>query len=465
MSMEAYLTDLFCSCVFIPAALMCCLPMRNQFRYGAKKVLIGTGLALCVSMPLLSLLDVAYSMEYNVLLAPIVLVCLLAFHKTLKTPFCQTLAVFVLVCAILSFNSNFANAFDAFRHPTATIEEKSLEAAAFQFALSVVFMAALSWPLAHYGSWLIDHFRIRKVWYIGTAVSAVFLAFNVLTVPKRYETLHFNNMGKVFLTVVPMMFILLLLLCWIFYSIVHGMVDMAQTQERNRILEMEESQYRKLQAYMEESAAVRHDFRHTIGALDELLSAGDTENAAKYVKAYISSMPKNESFSYCDHPALNAVLNYYAENARQSRIRMRITVNLPAQLPISDVELCSIVGNLFDNAINACREIPEAERWIDLTVSCPNPVCFGIVATNSFSGKVKMNGDRYLSAHRGGSGIGLSSVSSIVERYGGTTNFHHAGKEFFSGVIIPMEDGKNTVGGWETKRFPFPPGNPRYRQE
>ncbi|MBR0280820.1 MAG: sensor histidine kinase [Oscillibacter sp.] len=438
MSMETYLTDLFCSGVFIPAALMCCLPMRNQFRCGVKKVLMGTGLALCVSIPLLTLLDTAYSMKYNVLLAPVALVCLLAFHATLKTPFYQTLAVFVLVCAILSFNSNFANAFDAFRHPTATIEEKSLEAGVFQFALSVAFAATLSWPLAHYGSWLIDHFRIRRVWNISTAVSVVFLAFNVLTVPKQYETLHVNNMGKVFFTVVPLMLILLFLLCWVFYSIVRGMVDMAEVQERNRILEMEESQYRKLQAYMKESAAFRHDFRHVIGTLDELLSAGDAENAAKYLKEYIVSMPKNETTIYCNHPALNATLNYYAESARPSRVRLRIAVELPEKLPISDVEVCSIVGNLFDNAINACREIPEAERWIDMTISCPNAVRFGIVASNSFSGKVKTDGDRYLSMRPGGSGIGLTSVTSIAERYNGTATFRHEGNVFFSGVIIPM---------------------------
>lgn len=339
----------------------------------------------------------------------------------------------------LSFNSNFANAFDAFQHPTATIEDYSLEAGMFQLGLSIVFAAALFWPLARYGSWLIDHFRIRKVWYIASAVSAVFLAFNVLIVPQRYETLHVNNMSKVFFTVVPMMLVLLFLLCWIFYSIVRGMVDMAETQERNRILEMEESQYRKLQAYMEESAAVRHDFRHVIGALDELLSAGDAENAAKYLKEYIVAMPKNETAVYCSHPALNAVLNYYAESARQFQIRLRIAVEMPDNLPVTDVELCNIVGNLFDNAVNACREIPEAERWIDLTISSPNAVRFGIVASNSFCGTVKMDGDPYRSTHPGGSGIGMTSVASIAERYGGTASFRHEGKTFFSGVMIPMK--------------------------
>ena len=103
-----------------------------------------------------------------------------------------------------------------------------------------------------------------------------------------------RRFASLFLTVAPMMLVLLLLLRWILYSIVRSMVDMAGTQERNRILEIEECQYRKLQAYMGKSAAVRHDFRHVVSALDDFLSAGDSENAAKYLKAYIVAMPKNE---------------------------------------------------------------------------------------------------------------------------------------------------------------------------
>lgn len=440
MNTPSFLTELFSNCVNIPAALLCYLPMRNQLRFGTKKTALGMGILLGVSVPLVAHLSVVFSAGYNTLLIPAALIFLFIYHFTLKTPFCQTLAVFVLVCALWSFNANFSNAFDAFRHPTATIDEFSLEAGLFQLSLSVVFTLALILPLARYGSWLIDNFRIRKVWSIATAVSAIFLAFNILIVPQRYETLHVNHMARVFFTVVPMMLVLLCLLCWIFYSIVRGMVEMADTQERNRLLEMEESQYRKMQKYMAENAAVRHDFRHTIGALDELLSAGDAENAAKYLKNYISAMPRNETTIYCDHPALNALLNYYAESARQARIRLRISVALPKKLPLTDVEVCSIVGNMFDNAINACREIPEEERRIDLTISCPTAVRFGIVTVNSFSGTVMQDGGRYLSTHPDGSGIGLSSIVSIAERYGGTTSFRHEGKEFISGVVIPMGD-------------------------
>ena len=70
-------------------------------------------------------------------------------------------------------------------------------------------------------------------------------------------------------------------------------------------------------------------------------------------------------------------------------------------------------------------------------ISCPNDVRFGIVSSNSFCGKVRMDGERYLSTHRGGSGIGLSSIRAAAERYGGTASFSHEEKEFIIGVVIP----------------------------
>jgi sensor histidine kinase regulating citrate/malate metabolism len=93
---------------------------------------------------------------------------------------------------------------------------------------------------------------------------------------------------------------------------------------------------------------------------------------------------------YCDNTALNALLNYYAETAHQHKIRLRIVSELPEELPLTDVDLCNIVGNIFDNAITACLDIPETERYISLSISCPNEVRFGIVASNSFNGKVRL---------------------------------------------------------------------------
>ena len=87
---------------------------------------------------------------------------------------------------------------------------------------------------------------------------------------------------------------------------------------------------------LEESARGRHDFRHIIGMLDEMLCVGDIEAARDYLTAYRIAMPKNEVVRYCEHTALNVLLNYYAEATHQNAIRLRIVIDLPDRVPLSD---------------------------------------------------------------------------------------------------------------------------------
>ena len=87
---------------------------------------------------------------------------------------------------------------------------------------------------------------------------------------------------------------------------------------------------------------------HIIGMLDEMLCAGDIEAARNYLTDYRIAMPKNEVMRYCKHTALNALLNYYAEAAHQNAVRLRIVIDLPDRVPLSDVDLCNIVGNMLE---------------------------------------------------------------------------------------------------------------------
>lgn len=443
MHAPAFWTELVSYLIFFPAVFICYLPMKNQLRSGCRRTILKTGVFLGILVPVMALVDEALFLGHNVIVAPALLLFLLFYHRTLKTPVYQSLSIFILVCALFAFVSNFANAFDAARNPHGSIDEFSLEAAGFQLFLSIAFMGLIAYPFWTYGSWLIDHFHIRNIWMISCPVSGIFLVLNILMCPRKYETLHTNNVGLYYYTALPLLLLLLFFLCVIFYRIVWDMIKLAEARERNRILEMEEGQYRKQQRYMEESAAARHDFRHLIGTLDEMLTSGNTEAAREYLTAYRTAMPKNEVQRYCSHPALNALLNYYAEGAQQDGIQLRITVDLPEHLPLSDVDLCNIVGNILDNAITASCDIPEQSRHIDLSIYCPNEARFGIVATNRFNGRVRMDGDRYLSSRRGGSGIGLASVRMAAERYGGTATFRHEGTEFMSGVVIPMKGKKS----------------------
>ncbi len=112
---------------------------------------------------------------------------------------------------------------------------------------------------------------------------------------------------------------------------------------------------------------------------------------------------------------------------------------MPKDISISDVDLCNIIGNLLENAIAACRELEEGKRYIALSVSTAGEdASLVIVMTNPYTGALRKRKDRYLSTHRNGSGIGLSSIRSIAERYDGIAEFSDENGVFKSNVMVMM---------------------------
>ena len=133
---------------------------------------------------------------------------------------------------------------------------------------------------------------------------------------------------------------------------------------------------------------------------------------------------------------LNALLNHYDHLTVQEVIRFSVQVRLPHPHPVSDVDLCSMVGNILENAVSACQKADE--KRIHLTILTEDAAQLYIVAVNTFNGVVKLSGERYLSTDRKGSGIGISSVVSTAESYGGVALFSHQGTEFYRNVVIPI---------------------------
>jgi len=222
----------------------------------------------------------------------------------------------------------------------------------------------------------------------------------------------------------------------IYYFIVSGIIVQKKIEAHNQFLEMQESQFTAQQRYMKQTEKARHDFRQSIRTLAELYDAGDHEAVGRYLHQFIDSMPVSEVRYFCNDTALNALLNYYDHLTRQEQIGFSVQVRLPETLPVSDVDLCSMVGNILENAVTACRKADE--KRIHITILTEEAAQLYIVAVNTFNGVVKQADGRYLSTNRKGSGVGLSSVISTAEAYGGVAQFSHRGTEFYSNVAIPL---------------------------
>lgn len=423
----------------IPAAAVWLYPMKYRFLYPVRQVILRMAVPSLIMIPAGAFLHVRSGIEPDLIFYGMLVILFFSYRRNLDVHNSKSLSVFLWDSALTLILANFARGFDAVRNPSLGIETVTLDYALFFLTLHILEAAILFYPITKHGSILIDQLNLPRVWFLTIPFSLIFLVENILLRPRHYVTLYTNNIFLAFWTILAGSLLLWVLFTIIFYFIVTGILYASKTEERNHFLEMQEAQFRSQQKYMEESARARHDFRHVIRTLQELAHAEHFKELTDYLDKFAETLPENEFVRYCGNTPLNALLNYYVQSAAGQNITLGLKIDIPDKMPVSDVDLCGMVGNILENAITACLRLPEIERWIQLTVLTKNDAQLFIIATNSFDGKTRQKDGLYLSTNRHGTGMGLTSIKTTAEQYNGTAYFSHQDREFYTDIVIPLD--------------------------
>ena len=426
--------------VIVPGQLLYFLPMRHQLKYSFYRTL-----ALWAALDLILLPAAAYaaavlSLPYAAVMMALLLVFFGVFHACATAPLYKTLSVYAIVCALTEILVNAACAIEAQLRPEEGAYTLSVEFALLKLGLTAAAAVVLFWPFRRYAAELVDQLHLSRIWYMTLPFSVALIGMSLFQRPLKFETLFVNNVFRSFLFLLLFTLLLWILLCVMFYFVVSGILSAAAQRERIQLLETQESQFAAQRRYMEDSARARHDFRQTVRAMKELYHSRNYTALGQLINDAYDSLPSPETVRYCRNDALNALLNFYSGKAKENGIRTFFRIELPDRLSLSDVELCSIVGNVLENAFLACLDVPEEARHIHLTMLVQNVSRLFLVATNSHGGKLRLKNGRYLSSRRNGEGLGLKSIMTTASRYGGTVDFRHDEKEFFSSVMLPVGD-------------------------
>lgn len=156
-------------------------------------------------------------------------------------------------------------------------------------------------------------------------------------------------------------------------------------------------------------------------------------------KEVISAEPHSRG-AFCQNPAVNALIQYYDSTARTQGIDFDVRLDFPDHMPLTDVELCTVLGNLLDNAKEACERQKEGLRHILIAGEIRGSMYF-LKIENTYNGKILQKNGRFLS-QKGDSpyhGIGLSSVRKIIETHAGSLDIVPRGNTFFVGIAIELE--------------------------
>lgn len=200
----------------------------------------------------------------------------------------------------------------------------------------------------------------------------------------------------------------------------------------------QQKQNELLKASIEETRRVRHDIRHHFLALKNLVKNQDITGLEKYFEELHASYPDRPSIIYCDNSTVNAFLCYFRDLAAQADTDMTLSIDIPEAFPILEADLCIILGNLLENAVEACKRMESGQRAIRLKMSMPSSQTMVIIIENSYEGKIRVSPDgNFLSSKgTGRRGIGISSVLNITEKYNGIPRFEYRNNTFKVSLLL-----------------------------
>ncbi|MDO4548749.1 MAG: GHKL domain-containing protein [Clostridia bacterium] len=209
----------------------------------------------------------------------------------------------------------------------------------------------------------------------------------------------------------------------------------AQRDLAGKRVAMQQSYYDRMIAQMDEVRRARHDQRHHRAAMSALIKEGDLAALAEYIDAAArdeDAVPVTGNF------AADSILLYYIDAAKALDTRMETDLAIGIKTPLSAPDLCVVLGNLLENALEAQRYIAPESRYIRV-VARGDEARLTLAVDNRFDGVLKTQNGAYLSRKEGSEhGLGLSSVKAVCEKYGGVLQLEADGGLFMAGVVIGL---------------------------
>ena len=212
--------------------------------------------------------------------------------------------------------------------------------------------------------------------------------------------------------------------------------------ERLRSLAQQEKfreQYaQNIKKQYEEISQVRHNMKQTHSVVMSLLMEAKADEAIEYMQKAAKQISEFDVVIDVGNDFVNAILNAKLSEAKQNGITVLCSADKNAA-GIDEVDLCNLLGNLLDNAIESCEKCGDGQRIIEIKLrTCENKYLLEVENTAIENA---LENNRQLSTTKGDvsrHGYGVKSIKSIAEKYNGMVNFSQTGNRFRSTVVLSI---------------------------
>lgn len=210
-----------------------------------------------------------------------------------------------------------------------------------------------------------------------------------------------------------------------------------ELQETRHTMELEESHYKAVEEQREVLARIRHDFNNQLSAIGGLIETGETGQAQAMVDQLATDIATTRERPYCAIPVINAILTEKAQACAEKGLRLETELDLPAELPVEPIHLCSIFSNLLDNAAQGAEEWKSAqsrEAVIRLSTMVDGDYLFIKTVNPALPSSAKPKP----APRADGRGYGTRILSDLAARYGGTYQSDYK-DGYFTAMVTALE--------------------------
>ena len=199
-----------------------------------------------------------------------------------------------------------------------------------------------------------------------------------------------------------------------------------------------ETHYQEVENMYRQMRGWRHDYRNHIQTMKVLASSGDLEGIRSYLDRLDTDLGTVDLAVKTGNAMADAILNSKISLAKSRDIPVQVDAHIPVKLKMSELDLCCIIGNLFDNAIEASLALPPEERLIRVYMDMKGTQLYLSFTNFTAQGKREKRDGRFLTTKGEGHGFGLVRVDAIVERLEGYLSRNSEDGAFTTEILIPQ---------------------------
>ena len=275
---------------------------------------------------------------------------------------------------------------------------------------------------------------VKRGWGAFAIVSAIFyILLIVMSVVPTVITERSDDLLALILVLIVMP-----LMYWNIFQVLVRQQKLYQTEEQARILRLQADMLTQQTERVEEAKnqlrISRHDLRHQLRTASGMLEKGLIEETQQYLSDADKLLDEAKVPHWCANPILDAVFGVYFRRAEAEGIRVDANLSIPDELPIDAAELSTVFANALENAIQACKQLPQEQRYI--RCKCLSYPQFMFQISNPYAGTVKLDNKGLPVSDKRGHGIGIRSIAAFCEKHGVHYEFLTNGGVFSLRILL-----------------------------